>query len=194
MGRLVWGAGVNDADHVVQPTVDGKVLWCPFYQRWKGMLRRCYSRAEHAKHPNYKECSVVKDWHSFMNFRSWMASQAWKGKHLDKDILFPGNKVYGPDSCVFVSAEVNTLLNDCSSSRGELPRGVTHQKNSTNYKVRMSGKGNDYLGSFATIEEAILVYQKAKWDRVRSIADEQTDERVKYGLYLHAGNILKGYH
>jgi len=39
-----------------------------------------------------------------------MERQDWEGKHLDKDILIPGNKIYSPDRCIFVSSLINLLI------------------------------------------------------------------------------------
>lgn len=61
--RLVHGIGVNDADYVVQPSVNGKTIWCPFYQRWKCILQRCYSAIRQETHPAYKNVYVADEWH-----------------------------------------------------------------------------------------------------------------------------------
>lgn len=111
--RLVYGVGNNDADYVVEKReeigyVGGKrrrkLMWvCPYYQTWKDMIKRCYSTKCQEKFPTYKGCSVSADWHTFSNFKAWMEKQNWEGKQLDKDILIEGNKVYSPETCVFVS-------------------------------------------------------------------------------------------
>ena len=80
------------------------------------MLGRAYSNKYKQIQPTYEGVTVCEEWHFFMRFRAWMM-QDCEGKHLDKDILFEGNKVYSPDTCVFVDGVVNTFLNDCQPLR-----------------------------------------------------------------------------
>ena len=95
--KLVCGVGINDAGYVVMEfetiIVDGKrkrkrVWACPYHQTWKGMLERCYSTKFQERNPTYIGCTVSKEWLVFSNFRAWMMTQDWQGKHLDKDIFF----------------------------------------------------------------------------------------------------------
>lgn len=75
MKKLVYGVGINDANYVVKPTINGKQQWCSFYQAWTGMLERCYSAKWQAKSPTYIGCMVCEEWHSFMSFRAWMITR-----------------------------------------------------------------------------------------------------------------------
>jgi len=179
--KLVLGVGINDADYVVQPTINGKQVMCPFYQAWKNMMNRCYDPKCHAKYPTYIGCTVVEEWHSFMAFRSWMVQQNWEGKHLDKDLLIPNNKVYGPDACAFVDSQTNTLLNDSRANRGDHPLGVHMHLGQYRAQLRVEGKIT-YLGRFETSEEAHMSYLTAKAINVMNVAYRQTDERVKSAL------------
>jgi hypothetical protein len=119
--RLVFGVGKNDADYVVHEEINGKRVMCPFYSVWSSMIRRCYSSVFHSKKPTYKNCFVAKEWLTFSTFKNWMRSQKWEGRELDKDILKIGNKLYSPDTCVFVTREVNILLVNSHVSSGDLP-------------------------------------------------------------------------
>lgn len=74
------------------------------------MKQRCYSALFHQRRPSYIGCVVCDEWLVFENFYYWVVNQDWKGKHLDKDILIPNNKIYSPDTCVFVSPKLNRLL------------------------------------------------------------------------------------
>ncbi|MCX2693707.1 hypothetical protein OO256_22145 [Pseudomonas sp. DCB_CB] len=96
--KLVYGVGANDADYQVclTETVSGRrrsVWTCPFYKAWTGMLERCYSEKFQIRNPTYQDCSASSDWLAFSSFRAWMSRQDHEGKHLDKDLLVPGNKV-----------------------------------------------------------------------------------------------------
>lgn len=189
--RLVYGVGINDADYVTQvkETVrmfegerEQEVIWlCPFYVRWTSMLARCYSEKQQLKQPTYRGCSVTSEWLTFTNFKSWMEQQDWEGKELDKDILFPGNKVYGPEACVFVDRKVNLFIIESTSGRGEYPIGVDFSKTSGKFRAQCNSVNtgqNKHLGSFNTAEEAHKAWLAYKLSQAHILADEQTDERV----------------
>ena len=185
--KPIYGIGVNDADYVVNPKVDGKHVQCHFYGTWHGMLARCYSEKYHIKQPTYVGCSAAPEFHSFMTFKAWMETQEWQGKHLDKDIMLPGNKVYGPDTCVFVDSEINALLTNVDETKGEFPRGVDYHKPSRKYRSKLSKYGRRvHVGLFDTAEEASASYREAKRLHLLAIACCEPDIRVKRGLYLHS--------
>lgn len=176
MRKLVCGVGVNDADYIVYPTINGKIERCPYYTRWVGMIQRCYDPKCHARYPTYINCYVCEEWMVFSNFKRWMQNQDWKGKDLDKDILFNGNKVYGPDTCVFIAPEINKLLNDSAATRGSYPQGVCYEKSRKKYKAQctVSGKPKK-LGRYQTQEEASAAYKEFKYKLIANIANEQTE-------------------
>jgi len=189
--RKVHGVGINDADYAVRPRgPDGKQLWCPYYRAWSGMLKRAYCPKFHARQPTYIGVTVCEEWHSFMAFRAWMETQDWEGKQLDKDIIAPGNKVYSPDTCVFVSPNLNTLLTDRAAARGEWPIGVCFDKAKKKFcaYIKEGGKQRN-LGRFTCPHEAHMAWRKAKVRIVRDAAREQDDLRVYDGLLRHAARI-----
>ena len=193
--RLVFGVGINDADYVTQVMetisyIDGKqkqkLVWvCPFYRKWSDMLGRCYSQKCQVKYPTYQGCYVTKEWLTFSTFRVWMAQQNWEGRELDKDILFPGNKVYSPDTCVFVDQKVNSFILENTASRGEWPIGVDFHKPCGKFQARCwsvtTGK-REYLGLFKTPEEAHAAWLTFKLEQAYILAAEQSDERVAKAL------------
>ncbi|AMR57359.1 putative restriction endonuclease [Pseudomonas phage vB_PsyM_KIL3b] len=168
--KLVQGVGTNDADYVVQPMVNGKQVVCPFYNRWYAMIKRCYSEKELKKHPEYRDKYVCSEWLLFSNFKAWMETQDWKGKHLDKDLLVQGNKVYSPETCVFVPAWLNSLLTDSEAKRGDLPLGVSRKSldskmvnpHSVPYLSHVNGCTPRYRGAFKTSSEAHKAWQVGK--------------------------------
>ena len=193
--KLVVGVGINDADYAVNPTVNGRVVVCKFYQTWQNMFVRCYSSKRLTLNPTYIGCSVSTEWHSFMVFRAWMMTQDWKGKHLDKDLLYAGNKVYSQNTCVFVSQQLNTLLLNVAAQRGSLPIGVVLHKNRFESRVNKQGK-NYNLGGFKNKMIAHALWQKAKAEIIELAANEQTDERLKNSLmqrvYKLRDDLLNG--
>lgn len=176
MKKLVYGVGINDATYKVNTVVGGKRVRCKFYTQWKNMMARCYGKSTHKRQPTYIQCSVHPEWHSFTRFRLWMSKQDWEGKHLDKDILFEDNKIYGPDTCVFVSIEVNMFLCPNGKER-DLPRGV--YRNGSSYRTQYTNKdgGQVSFGNFKCPDEARQVYLKLKSDLAVSLAAKQTDKR-----------------
>lgn len=77
---------------------------------WTSMLSRCYCPTYLRRFPTYKDCYVVEDWHNFSNFVKWFKSNYVEGYRLDKDFLIPGNKEYGPDTCLFIPANTNGVI------------------------------------------------------------------------------------
>lgn len=186
--KLSFGVGLNNADYnvVAQEWVDGKfkITWiCPYYARWHGMLMRCYSKKYKIKYPTYDGCLVVAEWHLFSNFRKWMSTQDWQDKHLDKDILTPGNKIYGPDFCAFVDPNVNLFLGETTAKRGKYPIGVNLK--GTRFQAMgvsiLTGK-QQYLGMYSTPEDAHKAWYKFKLDQAYLLAAQQTDERLAKAL------------
>ncbi len=192
--KLVCGVGVNDADYVVRPKgPDGKGRICAYYDVWRSMLTRAYCQKLQARQPTYIGVTVCEEWHSFMAFRAWMEAQDWEGKQLDKDIIVPGNKVYSPATCAFVSREINMLLNDRAASRGEWPIGVYWHGASNKFRAQIKEDGEKrHLGSFDIPEAAHLAWRKAKVRIVRHAARECDDPRVSTGLLRHSYRIEAG--
>ena len=193
--KLVCGIGLNDADYVVVEReeigrTDGKrkqrQVWiCPCYSTWKHMLARCYSTKLQEKRPTYKNCTVSDEWLVFTNFRNWMMAQDWEGLQLDKDLLFEGNKVYSPDTCVFVSLLVNSFTVDCRAARGEWHVGVNWDKQAGKFRAQCSNpftKKQENLGLFATEQEAHNAWLKRKLELAHKLAAIQTDHRVAKAL------------
>ena len=189
------GVGINDADYVTQKNetigyVNGKqklkVVWmCPYHQTWKNMLRRCYSSKYQDKHPTYKGCSVSEEWLTFSVFKAWMMTQDWEDKQLDKDLLFESNKVYSPETCVFVTQTVNKFTIDRGASRGEFLIGVCWHKGANKFQAECSNpftKKREYLGLFDCEQEAHESWLKRKLELAKELAAIQTDERVTEAL------------
>ena len=183
--KLIFGIGINDADYVVQPTINGKRVMCPYYRTWKSMLNRCYDHKYQERQPTYKGCHVYPEWISFMNFRKWMMTQDWAGKELDKDLLVRGNKVYSPMTCAFVDRATNSFTNDCVRARGDYPIGVSFHKLKGKFIARCSNpfsKKEECLGYFHCPNQAHLAWKSRKHILACQLADLQTDSRVAAAL------------
>ncbi len=184
MRKLVYGVGINNSNYTVSWVIDGKRVTCPFYTAWRCMLMRCYCEKTLDRNPRYKECSVVQEWLSFMNFRGWMVNQDYNGKQLDKDLLQKGNKVYGPDTCVFLSSKINSFLTDSQSRKGESLQGVYKGKKDTKYKATCYDVDGSaiYLGMFDSEEEGHHRYISEKLRIATELSKVQVDPRVSEAL------------
>lgn len=193
--KLVYGVGINDADYVVMKHetigyVDGKqkrkMVWrCPYYRAWMSMLNRCYSSKYQDSYPTYKDCTVAAEWLTFTNFKAWMEKQDFEGKHLDKDLLFEGNKIYSADSCVFVTQTVNKFANDHGAKRGSWQIGVCWNKARKMFQAQCRNpftKKREYLGLFTCELEAHEAWLKRKLELAHELASIQTDPRIAKAL------------
>lgn len=193
--KLIFGVGINDAGYVVKRFIEvgvkggkrkRKTVWvCPYYQRWRNMMQRCYSEKFHARLPTYRGCSVVEDWIYLSKFRAWMETQDWEGKVLDKDILLPGNKVYGPDTCIFVDVRTNCFLGDSAGKRGDWPMGVCLDKRKRSFLASCHSwvtASHEFLGYYDCPNEAHKAWKKRKHELSCLLAEEQSDPRVAEAL------------
>jgi hypothetical protein len=187
--RLIYNVATNDAWYQVKPVIEGKQYTCPFYKRWLGVLERCYSTKWHESSPTYKGCTICEEWLTFSNFRSWMVEQDWQDKQLDKDIIKSGNKIYSPETCIFITSQINSLLNDCGKARGNHPKGVVFSNGHGRFKSTcyVNGKPN-HLGYFDTSKKASDTYKKFKSNHVYKVAMKQ-DQPLRGYLIRIAGEI-----
>lgn len=182
--KLVYGVGINDADYQVNKTARG-AGWCPAYSAWKSMLKRCYSHRFKSKNQTYTECCVCDEWLTFSGFKTWMETQDWEGKQLDKDLLVDGNKIYSPESCVFVSKMTNTFTTGRAACRGDFPIGVDFNKKSGMFRAQCRNpfsKKKECLGYFQCPEQAHQAWRRRKHELACQLAELQTDQRVANAL------------
>ena len=155
------------------------------YDAWNSMLKRCYSEKVHVRHPTYKDCTVCEEWHNFQNFAKWYDENYYEVEDqemcLDKDILVKGNKVYSPDTCIFVPERINILFVKGDSKRGDLPIGVSFHKISGKYTAQCNQNNKKtYLGLYDVIEDAFYFgYKPYKEKLIQQIADEYKDQIPK---------------
>ena len=173
---------------------NGKKTKC--YNTWHNMLERCYNPKYQEKYPTYKDCEVCESWHNFQTFAEWYNDNYYQihGEVmcLDKDILIKGNKIYSPETCVFVPEKINLLFIKSDNSRGNDPIG-THQLPSGNYEVRCNnGEESDYLGRFDNIYEAFYAYKVHKEKYIKQVADEYKEyipQKLYHALYNYQVEI-----
>ena len=161
---LVENMGLNNSPFVVQPTILNKRVTHPAYSVWHGMLKRSFNLDFKNRRPTYLDVTCCDEWLLFTNFAKWFKDNYIEGYHLDKDLLIRNNKVYGPNTCIFITQELNLFLTLRDSCRGNLPLGVTLHKGRFRSQIN-NGKSHKYLGRFNTPEEAHRTWQKAKLEQ-----------------------------
>ena len=173
--KSVYGVGyIGEGKYIISK--NGKET--DVYKIWRGVLRRCYDEKVHKKHPTYKDCIVCEEWHNFQNFAKWYEENYYQVNnekmHLDKDILIKGNKIYSPQTCIFVPNKINTLFTKGDAVRGDLPIGVALDKRHNKYQsqCRTQNGSRKWLGYYNTSYEAFQVYKRFKESLVKQVADE----------------------
>ena len=181
--KKILGVGINDADYMLTYYVNKKLIKCPYYSRWTSMLYRCYNDKFHIKCPTYKDCSVCESWLLFSNFKSWMVEQDWKENHLDKDLLFENNKIYSPETCIFIPQSINSLLTESDAIRGKYKIGIHYDKNLNKFcaQCRFDNK-KIHLGRYLTEDEAYEAYRIFK----KRVITEYSSMYSEFKKYLIA--------
>tara|TARA_R110000850_G_scaffold107837_1_gene219634 strand:- start:864 stop:1244 length:381 start_codon:yes stop_codon:yes gene_type:complete len=96
-----------------------------------------------------------------------MITQKWKGKALDKDLLFESNKVYSPETCRFLHQRVNNFINHKETTRGKYMLGVSKEAALKKYKAHcnvplkyLRAYYSKAIGHYDTELEAHLAWKK----------------------------------
>lgn len=174
--KLVFGVGINDADHPVSENG----VYTKSYRAWTNMLNRAYGGKYQENKPTYIGVSVCPEWLYFSNFEKWYDENYIEGWHLDKDLLDKDNREYGPNKCVFVPRHINCLVNDHGRARGECPIGVQRHGKGFRAVINDGSGKKKRLGHFYTQEEAHLAWLYAKREIVINLKPEldQIDTRL----------------
>lgn len=139
--------------------------------RWLDINKRTTKGGRYQKaKPSY--VGSQNDFENFQDFVDWSIEEVGYNSvdlggnfwSLDKDILVPGNKIYSRETCLFVPNRVNGFLILQNSVRGQLPIGVSEQKDSSKFRAECRNPyiGKSYLGMFETPQEAHRAWQSTK--------------------------------
>jgi hypothetical protein len=145
------------------------------YATWRNMLERCYNPKVKEKHPTYKDCTVDPEWHNFSTFTKWFDNNYYEIEgekmNLDKDILVKGNKIYSPETCVFVPQSINVLFVNHYERRGECPIGVYKHRDGFRAEININGE-KVKIGTYKTEKEAFSWYKDIKESVIKIAANE----------------------
>jgi len=145
------------------------------------MLQRCYDPYEINRHPTYIDVFVCEEWHNFQNYAQWREENYYEVFNeimcLDKDILFKENKIYSPQTCIFVPKRINSLFTNRKNDRGDLPIGCIKQNDKIRVRCNTMENKNKHLGYFPInqVIEAFTCYKNFKENYIKQVADEYKD-------------------
>lgn len=153
------------------------------YGIWHSMLRRCFSEKCKERWQCYKDATCDPLWFYYENLYEWIHNQANYNSikeldyNLDKDILFKGNQMYSPNTCVLVPQNVNKLFTKNNTKRGKYPIGVIFEEKKGLYSAYCGdGKRQRHLSYYKTVEQAFNAYKEYKESVIKRIAQEEFDK------------------
>jgi len=127
------------------------------YSCWLSMLERCYSTQRFDRYPSYIDCSVSVAWHDFQVFADWYTNNYPKDGNnyeLDKDIKSPGNRIYSPELCMFVTKRENQAERNVRvcSKKGKFlsPEGQVFDVVNIREFCRKKGLHQSYMSQIAS--------------------------------------------
>lgn len=176
----VRGHGINDADYVVQPKVDGVTVKCPAYVAWESMMRRTYDASHLEQYPWKEGASICKDWMRFSIFLEWWKKSSIDGWCLSNTII-NNKKEYSAESCCFIPEWLKAFSRRNFNKKSGLPAGVVSSGSgfAASCANPKTGK-NEHLGSFRDVASARSAYlsKKLEWASMLKIKMDMIDERI----------------
>lgn len=155
------------------------------YELWKAMLQRVHTRS------SYEEVRVSERWTCLQNFGddiNRMINYNVPDFQLDKDILFPYNKVYSRTKCCFIPREVNAALTSISTDK----KSGVYVTRSGKWEVKLYEFGKlTNRKIFSDRDIAIEFRLKRKADYLKRLAKKYKEdlprlgyENLKSGVFL----------
>lgn len=162
-----YSIGVNDVEF------EGR--HSPIYKRWLRILKECKT----------KNKTICEEWKKYSEFKIWIENQK-----INKDSIFyliKGNE-YCPENCVVTTYNLINILS--FKKRGKYPLGVSLSNPTKMKNVRYTARiGKSYLGSFDSIEECHLEWQKYKIKEIDLLIRNEKDSRILKVLQLVKNSI-----
>lgn len=192
MSKLIQGVGVKDSGEFKLRHMGSKTKE---YQAWSNMLARCYSKDYKERNKSYLGCYVCDDWIYFQKFARWYKDNyPADGNYyqLDKDLIIPGNKIYSPDTCVFVSQSVNKFTTDRALTRGLYMIGVNFDKSRGKFLAKCNNpisRKTENLGRFLDQLDAHKAWRKRKSELAFELSKTQKNPKVSKALLNYKRDI-----
>lgn len=177
--KKICNIGINDAEY--------SITNCPYYKKWRGIIERCSSSNR------YEDYKICDEWIYFSNFKSWMEKQDWKGKILNKTLLYPKNNLYSPKHCIFVNYKIANIFPTSNKIKHNFPIGVFYVSNMKKYMGKFNDGQKNYTKYFKTPLEAHKFWQIQKIKFIIDLVSEQTDPRIIKALLKISKSIMSDY-
>lgn len=168
--KSIWGVGYL-GEETETHFVNNACI--PSFGAWTNMIKRCYAEHLRHKHLAYTNCTMCDEWHNYQNFRSWYDTNYYdirEGRmHIDKDVMVKDNKVYSPETCIFLPQRINMIF--MKKNRmiidADLPTGL--RRTVVGFSATYNTK---WLGNFKTLKEALYYYNIEKQIHINKVAEE----------------------
>ena len=146
------------------------------YQVWVDMLKRCYNPHNINIASCYDDCFVCEEWEDFQKFAEWYEYNYYEVNsetmHLDKDILFKGNVIYSPNTCIFVPQKINDIFVVQQKIKNNgLPIGCYIADGRLCVSCRVGDKRVNKSG-FKQVDDAFSFYKTTKENYIKQVAEE----------------------
>ena len=158
------------------------------YKVWNSMIGRCYGKVYHKRNPNYIGCEVCDEWKFFNNFKKWFDENYYtldnEDVQLDKDLicnnLGMNNKLYSPNTCLFIPKSINVKLTNLNKKNkfSILPNG----------KFRIKAKNKSRKEVYDTYDEALTSYKEDRLLFIRKSLECYKD-KIPFNVYNEIYNI-----
>ena len=177
----IYEIGINDYNEKVK--IGGIML--KSYTTWIDMIKRCYSKKFQEKRPTYIGCKVCDEWLHFSKFKKWFdenypyhLEEQGTRLQLDKDLMSTDEKIYSPDTCVFLPNKVNKFISNRKNTNKIGVTGVCWNKRNNAWTSQITdyttGKAK-HLGYFKNIEDAKNAYIKARAVEVEKVKEHMRE-------------------
>ena len=172
-----------------------------WYDYWRAMIERVNIKND-AFHRTYADVTIYEEWYNYQIFAKWAENNYYTIDNykieLDKDILIKGNKIYSPNTCIFVPDIINVLLIKADKSRGNLPIGVYWHERDQEYRAQCSYvndnglRKNKWLGGYNNPNDAFIAYKTYKEEHIKKMANRfrnNIPEKLYNALYNYEVEI-----
>lgn len=162
------------------------------YHKWASILQRCentdYATNIDKSIASYKNCSVCDEWLNFQNFAEWYYDNYYNCENeplcIDKDILFHGNNIYSPQTCILIPRRLNLLFIKELKRRGNLLIGAQRKSRGDGFISTLStSNGVKYIGTFNDEMSAFQAYKREKELYIKKVANEYKSKIPRH-VYL----------
>lgn len=155
---------------------------------YKGIKERCRKDIDTG---NYKDAQMSDEWANNRNtFIQWYQDNYYEcdgeSMAVDKDLLYPGNKLYAKERCVILPQALNSMLANCKKHKlkkakasNELPLGVRYDHRLKTYYGVITPCGSNellQLSHWDTPDEAFAEYREYKLVEIRKMADKYKEK------------------